>query len=230
MVEYHLMWNQLKSELKNSKIYIYSVAITACILSVFGFVIFIASAGDQAVEALPSPSPTSFAAILGAKTGAQNNQTEQQPQQEQLPDLGPERPIIEPSPSPSPKVSPSPSLNPSPSPSPSLSPSLSPTPAPTNNSNPTPTTVPASPNKPETEAYCNDSKSKIRVTWNQPLNATGYKIYRNGSELAPTPVGTSYVDENVTGGTAYKYKVKALNSTGESSDSEEKEETAKSCS
>lgn len=222
------MWEQLQSELKNSKIYIYSVAITACILSIFGFVIFVASFNNSSAGNLPSPTPTDYASILGAQTANQNpNQKQISP--ENITRAGPEQPVVEPSPSPSPKVSPSPSISPSPTPSPSLSPSPSPTPTPTSNSTPTPTPAPSTPNKPETEAYCNDSKSKIRVTWNQPANAINYKIYRNGTELLPAPSGTSFVDENVTGGTVYKYKVKATNSTGESADSEEKEETAKSC-
>ena len=128
------MWDQLRSELKNSNIYIYSVAIAACILSVFGFVVFLASFSSDTAGNLPSPTPTDYASVLGAQSG-KNEQVPQTQIPEQLTNSGPEMPIVESSPSPSPKISPSPSISPNPSPSPSPSPSLSPSPTPT----PTPT-------------------------------------------------------------------------------------------
>jgi outer membrane biosynthesis protein TonB len=129
------MWEQLQAELKNSKIYIYSVAITACILSIFGFVIFVASFNNSSSGNLPSPAPTDYASILGAQT-ANQNPNQNQISQENIPSVGPEQPVVQPSPSPSPKESPSPSVSPSPTPSPSISPS--PTPTPTSTPTPTP--------------------------------------------------------------------------------------------
>jgi hypothetical protein len=132
------MWEQLQSELKNSKIYIYIVSITACILSIFGFVIFVASAyNTDSANGLPSPSPTGFAAILGAQSQNQVPQSKKGMIDEQAASLGPDQPVVEPSPIPSPKVSPSPSVSPSASPSPSLSPSPTPTPTPSSNNSDT---------------------------------------------------------------------------------------------
>jgi hypothetical protein len=128
------MLDQLKSELKNSKIYIYSVSITLAILSIFGLVVFLASMGSDNPGNLPSPSPTDYASVLGAQA-EKKDQIPQSQETERLANLGPEMPIVEPSPSPSPKISPSPTISPSPSPSPALSPSPSPSPTPTPQSN-----------------------------------------------------------------------------------------------
>ena len=72
------MWQQLKTELKNSKIYIYSVSITLSILSIFGIVIFFASMGNQDLSNLPSPNPTDYASVLGAQKQANAQQMMQQ--------------------------------------------------------------------------------------------------------------------------------------------------------
>jgi hypothetical protein len=155
-----LMFDQIKSELKNSKIYIYSISITACILSIFGFVIFIASAyNNETADNLPSPSPTDFAAILGAQS---NNQSLQQPGMipEQAASIGPDQPISPPTPTPTP--SPTPKISPTPLASPSVSPSISP--SPTANLGPTPNPSPSPSNSPTNSDTSGPVLSEIKST------------------------------------------------------------------
>ena len=71
------------------------------------------------------------------------------------------------------------------------------------------------------------SQTSARVDWGYTASATGYDVYR-----APTSGGSftlvgsnvqalTYTDSGLTAGTAYYYKVKAKNATGDSSFSSE---------
>jgi fibronectin type 3 domain-containing protein len=72
--------------------------------------------------------------------------------------------------------------------------------------------------------------SAVHLSWNAPSDGgspiTGYKIYRGtsaGGETLLTSVGTvaSYDDPSVTGGTKYYYRVAAVNSIGDGTQSNE---------
>lgn len=65
------------------------------------------------------------------------------------------------------------------------------------------------------------SSNGIDISWKATTGATSYRIYRKaddaqgwGNPYAENIMGTSYTDENVTSGTAYKYTVRAVNSYG----------------
>ncbi len=68
-------------------------------------------------------------------------------------------------------------------------------------------------------AYAIDSIS-IRVSWTNVKDATSYKVYRDGNEVAYITT-TSYLDENLEHETRYCYTVTALNGDLESEKSEE---------
>src|SRR5439155_920130 len=78
--------------------------------------------------------------------------------------------------------------------------------------------------------------SQIHLSWTAPTNnggtaITGYKIYRStssGIETGYVSLGTvtSYTNTGLTGGTTYFYKVRAVNSVGISSTSNEASATA----
>ena len=65
------------------------------------------------------------------------------------------------------------------------------------------------------------SSGKPMLTWNAVSGATSYKVYRAASQngtysLLGTVTATSYTNTGAKAGTAYWYKVKAVNSAGES--------------
>ena len=79
------------------------------------------------------------------------------------------------------------------------------------------TTVPSAP----TGVTATLSGSQIYVSWNSVSNATSYKVYRSSSvsgsyTLIGSPTSTHYYDSSPLTGYNY-YKVKAVNSAGESS-------------
>ena len=64
------------------------------------------------------------------------------------------------------------------------------------------------------------SASSIQVRWNAVSNADGYKLYRNGVQVAIyTGTQTSYTDVNLNANTRYTYQVSAYNTAGESAKS-----------
>ncbi|MDR1220670.1 MAG: fibronectin type III domain-containing protein [Treponema sp.] len=82
----------------------------------------------------------------------------------------------------------------------------------------------AAPNTPTGVSASAQSSSAIRVSWNAAPGATSYKVYRSGSSSgAYTQVGSpsnaSYTDSGLTASTTYYYKVRAVNSAGESAQS-----------
>ena len=62
--------------------------------------------------------------------------------------------------------------------------------------------------------------SSIRISWTNVKNASAYKVYRNGNEVANI-TETYYLDTNLDDNTKYCYNVTALNGDLESEKSEE---------
>jgi chitodextrinase len=109
-----------------------------------------------------------------------------------------------------PPPAPSPSPTPTPTPPPAPSPTPSPTPPPSD------TTAPSIPTGLTAMAI---SSSQINLSWTAStdnVGVTGYKIYRNGSQVATT-AGTSYQDTGLTASTSYTYAVAAYDAAGNTS-------------
>ncbi|MHB8660883.1 MAG: peptidoglycan-binding protein [Minisyncoccota bacterium] len=82
---------------------------------------------------------------------------------------------------------------------------------------PTPDTTP--PTIPTNLSGTTISSSQINLSWNAStdnVGVTGYKIYRNGAQIAVT-VGTSYSDAGLSASTAYAYTVSAYDAAGNTS-------------
>jgi len=58
----------------------------------------------------------------------------------------------------------------------------------------------------------------VNLSWTAAPNATGYHVYRNGTQIA-APTGTTYADNTVLNGTSYTYTVRTVVGTLESADS-----------
>ena len=63
------------------------------------------------------------------------------------------------------------------------------------------------------------SSSSIKITWTDAsTNETGFKIYRNGTQITTVGEGiTTFTDSGLSANTSYTYQVKATNSVGDSS-------------
>ena len=64
------------------------------------------------------------------------------------------------------------------------------------------------------------SATRADLSWTaatDDFGVTGYKVYRDGSELAVIGTATSYADTTVTGGNTYDYEVSALDAAGHES-------------
>ena len=66
-------------------------------------------------------------------------------------------------------------------------------------------------------------QNQVAVTWNAATDntgVTGYKVYRSDltQPFTPSGTGTSFTDTSVSSGTAYTYKVTALDAAGNESD------------
>jgi hypothetical protein len=60
----------------------------------------------------------------------------------------------------------------------------------------------------------------VVLTWNTVVGATGYVIFRNGTEI-DTSTGRTYTDEDVDPATTYRYSVASTNAAGDSDDTAE---------
>jgi len=86
----------------------------------------------------------------------------------------------------------------------------------------TATACPAAPTAPTGLTATAASPTQINLSWTDASSdETGFKIFRNGTELTPSPkVGagtTTFSDTGLTCNTAYTYTVKATNANGDSS-------------
>ena len=82
-------------------------------------------------------------------------------------------------------------------------------------------TVTPKPSAPVVKIGNSASSGKPMLTWNAVSGATSYKVYRATSQngtysLLGTVTATSYTNTGAKAGTTYYYKVKAVNSAGES--------------
>ncbi len=71
------------------------------------------------------------------------------------------------------------------------------------------------PATPPTPTLVQATFSKVSIKWTAVEGAASYKVYRNDTEVATVTV-PEYSDSGLTPGTAYNYKVKAVNADGES--------------
>lgn len=60
----------------------------------------------------------------------------------------------------------------------------------------------------------------VVLTWNAVVGATGYVIFRNGTEI-DTSTGRTYTDEDVDPATTYRYSVASTNAAGDSDETAE---------
>jgi hypothetical protein len=82
------------------------------------------------------------------------------------------------------------------------------------NSQPPPTEPPAAPGGLAAEEVSN---SAVTLRWNASATATGYKVFRDGEQVATT-TDTVYVNTGLSPKTTYEYTVKAFNGMGDSAD------------
>jgi hypothetical protein len=64
------------------------------------------------------------------------------------------------------------------------------------------------------------SSSQINLSWNAStdnVGVSGYKIYRNGTQLATVTAGTSYQNTGLSPSTSYSYTVAAYDALGNTS-------------
>ncbi len=94
-----------------------------------------------------------------------------------------------------------------------------------NQASATPSAAPAAP-APPTNLAASGGNQQVSLTWTGSNGATSYNVKRGTTSGGPyttvaSPAGTSYTDNSVTNGTTYFYVVTAVDSTGESSNSNE---------
>ena len=92
-----------------------------------------------------------------------------------------------------------------------------------NQASATPSAAPAAP-APPTNLAASGGNQQVSLTWTGSNGATSYNVKRGTTSGGPyttvaSPAGTSYTDSSVTNGTTYFYVVTAVDSTGESSNS-----------
>ena len=83
---------------------------------------------------------------------------------------------------------------------------------------PPPDTTP--PSVPTNLAASGITSTSVTISWSAStdnVGVVGYRIYRNGTQVAATTPGTSYQDTNLTANTTYAYTVSAYDQAGNSS-------------
>jgi hypothetical protein len=83
------------------------------------------------------------------------------------------------------------------------------------NSQPPPTEPPPAPTGLVATAT---SSTTSTLSWSASVNATGYIVFRNGTQIG-TPTDRNFADTGLTAETTYSYTVRARNSVGNSTDS-----------
>lgn len=76
------------------------------------------------------------------------------------------------------------------------------------------------PSVPSNVTATGSAMDKVDVSWTaatDDVGVTGYKVYRNGSQIADVTSGTSYQDTGLTPSTTYAYTVLAYDAAGNSS-------------
>jgi hypothetical protein len=58
------------------------------------------------------------------------------------------------------------------------------------------------------------SPTSVRLAWSGAAGATGYRLFRNGSDLGTTIANSDYTDKTVARDTSYTYTVRAVASNG----------------
>ena len=84
---------------------------------------------------------------------------------------------------------------------------------------PDPDPTPTAPSAPTNLTATAQSTSAIKLTWDAVDGAASYNVYRGGSYLTSVATGTTYSDTGLTPNTQYCYKVTAVNTAGESAES-----------
>lgn len=90
------------------------------------------------------------------------------------------------------------------------------------------TTVVCTPSAPTGVSASAVSQTQINISWNAVSGATGYYVYRDGTQITST-TGTSYSNTGLTCGTNYSYTVRAYNAGGTSGYSTASAATTSSC-
>lgn len=223
------MFSELRHELQNKKVYLYLGATIACLVSVFGVILLMAATTEDLSAALPSPSPNTFGQILGEQSKLQPGQ--RPIQQEETSVVGPERPIVSPSPLKSSSPNPSPSMTPSPIPSvvpsPSPSPSPSPTPSPSPSTNTPQNTDTSGPLITEIQETGIES-NKVIIHWK--TNEDADERVKYGKEI-PYLLNKDSVDKKTTHlmeisglekSTLYHYQIISKDTAGNATTSEDR--------
>lgn len=77
------------------------------------------------------------------------------------------------------------------------------------------------PSVPTNLQYATPAPSQIQLTWDASTDnygiVTGYKVFRDGNEIADVQDGTSYLDTGLVGGAPYSYTVLAYDPAGNES-------------
>ena len=92
------------------------------------------------------------------------------------------------------------------------------------------TAVVCAPGTPATPSVTASNQSQIAISWTAVSGATGYHVYRGGTEISGSPLtGTSITDSSLACGTSYTYTVSAYNAGGTSTQSTGASATTDQC-
>jgi chitodextrinase len=79
-----------------------------------------------------------------------------------------------------------------------------------------PATAPAAPSVPTGLSDTSDTSSSVGLSWTAAAGASGYTVYRDGTDIGTTAT-TAYTDSTVSPSTTYSYTVASYNSAGTAS-------------
>lgn len=73
------------------------------------------------------------------------------------------------------------------------------------------------PNPPSEVQIINKTSKQIEIAWKDSNNELGYRVYRDGTQIAQLPQNTKgYIDYDIKPSTIYTYEIAAYNELGES--------------